>query len=147
MIYEKYSLVFKALSDKTRLRTIGLLMRSGKYLCVCEIADSLDEPQYKISKHLKELKFAGLVEEKKEGKWVNYSLAAADDRFKKFLFKAIASIPEEITAFDEKRLEARLSLRENGQCVIGLQNKKWEAILKHIEKDKENLGDVPLKKY
>ena len=42
MTYEKYSLVFKALSDKTRLRTIGLLVRSAEDLCVCEIADSLD---------------------------------------------------------------------------------------------------------
>ena len=137
MNLEVFSLVFKALSDKTRLRIIGLLLRSGKDLCVCEIVNSLDEPQYKISKHLKELKFAGLVEEKKEGKWVNYSLAAADDRFKKFLFKAIASIPEEITASDEKRLAARLSLRENGLCIVGLQNKKWETILKHIEKEGE----------
>jgi ArsR family transcriptional regulator len=136
MTYEKYSLVFKALSDKTRLRTIGLLVRSGEDLCVCEIADSLDEPQYKISKHLKELKFAGLVEEKKEGKWVNYSLAAADDQFKKFLFKAIASIPQEITASDEKRLAARLSLRENGHCVVGLQSKKWGTILMQIDKER-----------
>jgi ArsR family transcriptional regulator len=136
MNLEVFSLVFKALSDKTRLRTISLLVRSGKDLCVCEIADSLGEPQYKISKHLKELKFAGLAEEKKEGKWVNYSLATADDRFKKFIFKAIASIPEEITASDEKRLAARLSLRENGQCVVGLQNEKWEAILRHIEKER-----------
>lgn len=132
---EKYSLVFKALSDKTRLRTIGLLVRSCQDLCVCEIADSLNEPQYKISKHLKELKFAGLLEEKKEGRWVNYSLAAADDRFKKFLFRAIASIPEETTASDEKRLAARLSIRENGLCTVGLQNKKWAAILRHLEKE------------
>jgi len=67
-------------------------------------------------------------------KWVNDSVAAADDRFKKFLFKAIASIPEKITASDEKRLAARLFPRENGQCVIGLQGKKWGILLTRINK-------------
>ncbi|MFB0564087.1 MAG: ArsR/SmtB family transcription factor [Candidatus Aminicenantaceae bacterium] len=133
---DKFALIFKALSDKTRLRIINLLVQFGKELCVCEIVDSLDEPQYKISKHLKELKFAGLVEEKKEGKWVNYSLIASEGQFKKFLFKAIASIPKDITGGDENRLKARLFLRKNGECVVGLESKQWKMMLKELKKER-----------
>jgi len=137
---EKYSRVFKALSDKTRLRIVSLLLRSGLELCVCEIVDSIGEPQYNVSKHLKELKYAGLIEEKKEGKWVNYGLTASEDRFKKLLFKAIASIPEEILAGDEKKLRARLSLRQNGQCIIGLESRQWGAIIRQMGLKTERSG-------
>ena len=112
-----------------------MLANSGRELCVCEIVDSLEEPQYKISKHLKELKFTRLVEEKKQGKWVNYSLDTSQDEFKKFLFKAIASIPNDITAKDKERLKARLFLRKNGQCIIGLESKQWEVMLKELKKE------------
>jgi len=133
---DEFSFVFKALSDKTRLRIINLLVRSGRELCVCEIVDSLDESQCNISKHLKELKFAGLVEEKKEGKWVNYSLVTSQDQFKKFLFKAIASIPNDIIGKDEERLKVRLLLRKNGQCIVGLESKQWEIVLKELERER-----------
>ncbi|MFQ6070717.1 MAG: ArsR/SmtB family transcription factor [Candidatus Aminicenantales bacterium] len=134
---DKFALIFKALSDKTRLRIINLLVRSGLDLCVCEIVDALDEPQYKISKHLKELKFSGLVEEKKDGKWVNYSLSAPQDEFKNLLYKAVASIPKDITGGDENRLKARLFLRKNGQCVVGLESKQWKLMLKKLKKELE----------
>lgn len=133
---DEFSLIFKALADRTRLRVINLLVQFGRELCVCEIVDSLDEPQYKISKHLKELKFAGLVEEKRDGKWVNYSLSPPQDEFKKLLFKAIASIPDDITAKDEERLKARLFLRKNGQCVVGLESKRWKMMLKELKKER-----------
>jgi len=122
---EKYALIFKALSDKTRLRIINLLTHSDQELCVCELVDALDEPQYKISKHLKELKYAGLIEEKKIGRWVYYSLLPARDNFKKLILMAISSIPQQIMAKDEARLKARLSLRKDGLCVVGQESKKW----------------------
>lgn len=131
---DKFITIFKALSDKSRLRIINLLVRSGTELCVCEIVDSLGEPQYNISKHLKVLKFAGLVEERRQGKWVSYSLVPPEDQFKDLLFKAIASISNEITARDEAWLKARLLLRKNGQCVIGLESKLWELTLKEFRK-------------
>jgi len=127
---EKYLLIFKALSDKTRLRIINLLTHSDQKLCVCELVDALDEPQYNISKHLKELKYAGLIEEKKMGRWVYYFLLPARDNFKKFIFKAISSIPRKIMAKDIARLKARLSLRKDSLCIIGQESKKWKVILK-----------------
>lgn len=130
-----YLLVFKALSDGTRLRIINLLLRSNRELCVCEIVDSINESQYNVSKHLKELKYAGLIEEKKMGRWVSYHLASSRDRFKDDLFKAIASIPEGQFAKDEQMLKARLSLRKQGRCVIGLKSELRKSMLDKLAKD------------
>lgn len=136
---EQYLRIFKALSDKTRLRIINLLLRSRKELCVCEIVDSISESQYNVSKHLKELKYAGLVEEKKMGRWISYSLASsgeAKDEFKKGLFQAIALIPEGLVANDMELLKARLFLRKEGKCIIGLQSKQWETVLDRLKKER-----------
>ncbi|MDF0591071.1 ArsR/SmtB family transcription factor [Candidatus Methanocrinis natronophilus] len=65
--------VFRAISDPFRLSVLKLL-RDGE-LCVCEIMTALDRPQSSTSHHLSILKRAGLVKERKEGKWSRYRLA------------------------------------------------------------------------
>lgn len=133
---ENYLRVFKALSDETRFRIINLLLKSGQELCVCEIVDALDESQYNISKHLKELKFAGLVEEKKIGRWVSYRLAATQDELLLNIFKGMSALPSNILSADLKRLEGRFGLRQGGRCVIGLGSRQWEKVLQKIERKK-----------
>ena len=66
---------FHALSDETRLRLLELL-RSGEQ-CVCDLTDSLETGQSRLSFHLKVLKDAGLVTDRREGRWVYYTLDAA----------------------------------------------------------------------
>jgi ArsR family transcriptional regulator len=63
---------FKALSDETRLKIISLLIKQD--LCVCEIIDALNMTQSAVSHHLKILKNAELVEDRREGKWIFYQL-------------------------------------------------------------------------
>jgi len=65
--------VMKALSDPNRVKIIKLLQL--KYMCVCELQGALNLAQSTVSKHLKILEEAGLVNYKKEGLWVNYYLA------------------------------------------------------------------------
>ncbi len=65
--------VMKALSDPNRVKMIKLLQR--KVLCVCEIKEALGLAQSTVSKHLKILEEAGLVNFTKDGLWVNYHLA------------------------------------------------------------------------
>lgn len=65
--------VFKALADPTRLRILGLL--SSRELCVCEVMVALNLTQPTASHHLRILENVGLVKDRKEGKWVYYSLA------------------------------------------------------------------------
>ena len=63
---------FQALSDETRLRLIDLL-RGGER-CVCDLQDALDAAQSRLSFHLRVLKDAGLVTDRKEGRWSYYAL-------------------------------------------------------------------------
>ena len=64
---------FKALADSTRLKMLGLL--SDREMCVCEVMVALDLTQPTASHHLRILENVGLVESRKEGKWVFYSLS------------------------------------------------------------------------
>jgi len=65
--------VMKALSDPNRVKIIKLLQL--KYMCVCELQGALNLAQSTVSKHLKILEEAGLVNYRKEGLWANYYLA------------------------------------------------------------------------
>lgn len=68
--------LFKALSDETRLRILQLL-KDGE-LCVCDIADTLSMTQPNISFHVSMLKEAGLIKDRKNGRWTHYSLDESD---------------------------------------------------------------------
>ena len=65
--------MFHALSDEKRLRILEML-RSGE-CCVCDLAESLGLKQSLLSFHLATLRDAGLVSDRKEGRWVHYSLS------------------------------------------------------------------------
>jgi len=70
---DKESRLFKALADVTRLRILRLL--EVREMCVCEVMVALDLTQPTASHHLGLLENAGLVKDRKEGKWVFYSVA------------------------------------------------------------------------
>ena len=63
---------FHALADETRLQILELL-RGGEH-CVCELTDALELGQSLLSFHLKTLKAAGLVVDRREGRWMYYAL-------------------------------------------------------------------------
>jgi ArsR family transcriptional regulator, arsenate/arsenite/antimonite-responsive transcriptional repressor len=112
---------FKALSDKTRLRIMFSLLQAGRELCICEIMDTLALAQYNISRHMKELKMAGLVQERKEGRFVFYALRKPGDKVHALLFKALDSFDKKTFADDSRRLKNRLALRNGGKCVVGIK--------------------------
>jgi ArsR family transcriptional regulator len=66
--------VFHALSDETRLAVLELL-RGGEQ-CVCDLQDAVGAAQSRLSFHLKVLKDAGLVTDRREGRWAYYALDA-----------------------------------------------------------------------
>jgi ArsR family transcriptional regulator len=66
------SRLFHALSDETRLQILERL-RAGER-CVCDLTDALDAAQSRLSFHLKVLKDAGLVSDRREGRWMYYTL-------------------------------------------------------------------------
>ena len=65
--------VFKAVADATRLRILKLL--TAGELCICEIMLALKKPQSSISHNLSILEDAGLVKERKQGKWCFYRIS------------------------------------------------------------------------
>ena len=64
--------LFRALGDETRLRLLEQL-HAGEH-CVCDLTDELEASQSRLSFHLKTLKDAGLVTDRREGRWVYYAL-------------------------------------------------------------------------
>jgi ArsR family transcriptional regulator len=88
--------MFRAFSDRTRLRILHLLQ--GGELCVCDLVRVLDLPQPKVSRHLAYLRKSKLVVVRKDGLWMHYSLAPARGEFHESLLNCLAccfrSVPE-----------------------------------------------------
>ncbi len=80
--------ILKSLADSTRLKIIYLL-KDGE-LCACKILESIDKSQSTVSHHLNILRKEGILNGRKEGKWIHYSLSNEnivnylDDFFKLF---------------------------------------------------------------
>lgn len=64
---------FQAVAEETRFRIVQILADGER--CVCELQDDLGAAQSRLSFHLKKLKDAGIVIDRREGRWVHYSLA------------------------------------------------------------------------
>jgi ArsR family transcriptional regulator, arsenate/arsenite/antimonite-responsive transcriptional repressor len=69
--------LFAALADPTRLRLLNLM--DGREVCVCYFVEILKQGQPKISRHLAYLRSAGIVEARREGKWMHYRIEQPDD--------------------------------------------------------------------
>ena len=69
---ERLARIFHALSDQTRLRIVGRLLTGEQ--CVCNLTDILGAAQSRLSFHMKTLKDAGLVTDRREGRWIHYSI-------------------------------------------------------------------------
>lgn len=63
---------FQAIAEDTRLRIVRMLTDGER--CVCELQADLDAAQSRLSFHLKKLKDAGVVTDRRDGRWVYYSL-------------------------------------------------------------------------
>lgn len=113
--------VFKALSDETRLRILKLLERGE--LCVCDIVAAFNIVQPKVSFHLRVLKTAGLLKDRKEGKWMHYRIDDSD-LFKRLLvLSVIEKIPENNVQEDRKRLEEFMRNKAQGQAASTCKEK------------------------
>lgn len=103
--------LFKALADETRLRILNLLCRQE--ICVCQIVKALGLGQSKVSRHLAHLRNAGLVNDRREGLWMYYSLAQPSGRLHEQVIKWLKQAEEEVP-MGTTDLEALSSLGECG---------------------------------
>ncbi len=79
--------IFKALADETRLRVLKLLGQGE--LCVCEMSAALDLEQPRLSFHLRILKDAGIILDRRQERWIVYRLNE-EDMFLRFLLMAVS---------------------------------------------------------
>ncbi len=99
---ERAATLFHALSDSTRLAVLEML-RSGER-CVCELQDELGAAQSRLSFHLRVLKDAGLVADRREGRWSYYSITPG----------AVAEVHDLAVSLEPKRGE--LPILRRGRC-------------------------------
>src|SRR5688572_27471908 len=95
-------LMFRAFSDRTRLRILCLL-RGGE-LCVCDLVNVLGIPQPTVSRHLAYLRKAGLVVARKEGLWSHYKRLPARHAFHRQVLHCLAGIELPAVDVEGKRL-------------------------------------------
>ena len=94
----------RALADPTRLRILALL--AGGEVCVCHIHDALGVPQPTASRHLGYLRRAGMVDTRRDGPWIHYSLANLQDGLLRTVVETVTHCAGhvETVARDRKRL-------------------------------------------
>ena len=112
-------LISRALGHPARLRSLAAL-RSGK-LCVCQITEVLQLAQSTVSSHLRELKRAGLITERKQGRWVYFDLTEDPDALPWITaaLKALAGDPQ-LEADDRLVAELR-RLPVEDLCRLGYE--------------------------
>ena len=109
----------EAMTDPTRLRLLRLLRRQE--LCVCELVDTLRMPQYKISRHLRNLRAVGLVEARRDGRWMHYRLGrrGVQARLLQDLLEVLCGHVDTtpLGKQDDSNLQRRLAAGKAGRCL------------------------------
>ena len=110
---EQFEMVAKAAGDASRARILKML--EGGELCVCQITAVVDLAPATVSKHLSVLKLAGLVFQRKEGRWVYYRLA---DRAVNPYALAVLTMLRESLNDDAQVLSDKARLQEVGKIAV-----------------------------
>ena len=115
----------RALGHPARLRTVAML-RSGE-LCVCQITEVLGLAPSTVSAHLRELKQAGLVTERKDGKWVHFGIAS-NPATAAWIDTALSPLKDDPQIEDDARLVDELRrLPVEDLCRLGFEAAKARA--------------------
>jgi ArsR family transcriptional regulator, arsenate/arsenite/antimonite-responsive transcriptional repressor len=95
---------FKALSDETRLQIMTLLLEQEE-LCVCDFVGALGQTQSKVSRHLRYLYNAGLVQDRREGLWMHYRIST---HLKAEQATVLAALSEAVSVEQKRNLSISL---------------------------------------
>ena len=122
---ERLAKTFKALSDESRLRILGIVLRAGE-LCVCDIERVMGFTQTKVSRHLSYLKNAGLLADRRQGLWMLYRPAEPRTEEDRLVLECVRRIVAEhpVAADDARRLGECIS---DGCCVTFTSLKPGDA--------------------
>ena len=87
-----------ALNDETRVKILRFIDENGRW-CVCDLENSFNMIQSRLSRHLKILKEAGFLKLEREGRWAYYSIRTPLDEFRKSSLKEISYLQIELPTF------------------------------------------------
>jgi ArsR family transcriptional regulator len=110
------NLMFRAFSDRTRLRILHLL--SEGELCVGDLVSVLRVPQPTASRHLAYLRRAGLVVTRKNGQWSHYQLAKPESSFHKHLLACLKGCFHAVPELGKDSKTAAKVRRSGGCCPL-----------------------------
>ena len=105
--------LFEALSDRTRLRLLHLLSRGE--ICVCYFTAILDAPQPTVSRHLAYLRRAGLVEARRDGKWMHYRMVEPSGPAEARVLQAVLS-----ELANDRQMQRDRKMLESACCAVRL---------------------------
>lgn len=120
------ALLFKALSDETRLQML-ILIRQHQELCVCDLENVLEIGQSKASRHLRYLLNAGLLQDRREAIWIYYRIADELSPGHRSILESVDQLIE-----PEKLVELNSNLaewREQKKCGIARDKPAQRAII------------------
>ena len=113
---------FAAFSDPTRLRILHLL--GDRELCVGDLVTILDMPQPTVSRHLAYLRRSALVETRKSGLWMYYSLAAAKSEFHRKLLECLTACFADVPEMTKDAARAKKVEKAGGCCPPERETKR-----------------------
>ena len=112
-VHSSVDLMFRAFSDRTRLRILSLLQ--NREFCVGDIVEILQVPQPRISRHLAYLRKAKLVTVRKAGLWSYYSLMPAETPSHKKLLSCLGNCFSEVPQIQADQMRAA-EIKHSGGC-------------------------------
>ncbi len=109
--------LFRALADETRLRCLALLVAEDE-LCVCELTHALGVSQPMISRHLANLREAGVVSDRRAGQWIHYRLHPELPKWAlRVLTEALTGIARSEPYRADQRALRAMSNRPSSRCA------------------------------
>ena len=123
------ALLFKALSDETRLQML-ILIRQHQELCVCDLENVLEIGQSKASRHLRYLLNAGLLQDRREAIWIYYRIADKLSPGHRAILESIDQLiePEKLAELNSKLADWRdqkkcgVAREKSANKIITLEN-------------------------
>jgi ArsR family transcriptional regulator len=116
MAKAQINVIFRAFSDRTRLRILCLLTHGE--MCVGDLVKVLQVPQPTASRHLSYLRRAGLVETRKNGLWVHYRLARAKNAFHRNILKCLGNCFHDVPEITDDAKRAGVIRKSGGCCPV-----------------------------
>ncbi|MBO5377801.1 MAG: winged helix-turn-helix transcriptional regulator [Ruminiclostridium sp.] len=87
---KKTAVIFKAFCDENRIKILQLLLDGEK--CACRLLEAMNITQPTLSHHMKTLLDSGIVNGRKEGKWMYYSISAEGVEYARQCFNALTAV-------------------------------------------------------